>query len=1184
MKICPQCSKEFGDQFNFCPEDGTPLAKIVRQLDPLIGKLVKNKYEIIEMIREDNLGRTFKARQQPLGRVVLLEIFNQNLTREPDFHEMLNEAVRKYSKLQHVNIGTIFDMDETEDNRYFITSEFVEGQSLQTLLKIDAPLEQERCLNLCYQLVDALHQAHSNLIEHGYLTPQDIIVYSNPGGKECLQILNFGISKMLLNEKIRHYTGAQNADFLTVYDVAYISPDQASGAIPVDDLDDIYSFGVILYHALSGELPFQAETAEAMIEAHRTLEIVPLRNFTQCRSLHPHWDVICDKCLQKKKTERYQSIREVKSLLHKIGDYLKHEAEPTIMRMKSDLVQELAPAAAPAPSPEEPLETTEVVPSPPAPKKKSPPLAKTLMIDRRELMANGLGAELVFEPSTPPASAPAAEPAPAPAAGTGSRPILQEALDIRLEELGGLAPGADSPEPAGFPPSALEDTETMYINDLQPESFEADLGETLFIGDQPKTGSPAPPPASIKPDPDEPTLAGLIHTAKPDSSSVPEMLFDKTTVVPANLPAAEALDFSEETLPPLPAPPVFTPASSSTTPAPVLPKLSTVPPPLPGELKFEEIRLQGQPPARTVVERPAPATPAPAGYPPAEPGSRRSKAILILAASFILLAIIVAGAFLIFSILSPKYGGFDIRSYPEEAKVYLDGNLIGSTPLREEKIDAGPHRVKLAKEGYLPVEKDIRIEPDRILRIETIPLSKIGNEQTGPVAGPTPEQLIRLDELKSKTEEAITQKKYTDPAEDCAVYYINQILEIDPASTYALETRQRVIDFIKERAEKAAAGKNWFLANKLYGQLTGLAPGDESLQNAAKEVETQLNLYLQKKNEAIKDLTKKAEKALAEGRLVMPAEENAYELCQQIKQLDGSNRFAASKMQWIRNQVPLSVDEAILSENWQQAKALIEAFNRYFPGDSGMARKLERIEQKMSETSRAQEQQERERQRQLNLSRATDTLNNGIAEYKKGNYANALTQLEGALAINPQLTDAYFYLGASYLEMKNYAKAQEFFKKAIQVNPNHAMAHLNLGILAQTDRNYELALEHLQKVVQLGGVPNYPVDRLQTIIKDVETRLKYKSLLNRSVAVRHKHFIGDCTGYLVFTADNIRYETNENKHAFNLPLRALRGLAFEKGEEMSFQAEDQKYKFSLKNNADYQLISTVVPEYLKLLK
>ena len=462
MKICPQCSKEFGDEYNFCPDDGTPLAKIVRQQDPLIGKMVKGKYEVLEMIREDNLGRMFKSRQMPLGRTVLLEIFNSNLTNDEKFHSRLSDSIRKYSKLQHVNIGTIYDMDETEDHRFFITSEFVEGRPMTAILRSEAPLEQERALNIFYQVADALHQAHANLIEHGYLTPQDIIVYTNPDGKECVQVMNFGISKLLLNEKFRHFNQTQDITYLTVDEVAYISPDLATSPATVDDLDDIYSFGVILYHALSGGLPFQADTADAMMEALCSLDAVPLRQLPQCRAIHPQWDSVIDHCLQKKKSDRFQSIKEIKVILQRIGEGLKHEAEPTIMRMKSDLARDMGGEEADQKAQEDKLDTTEVVPPPsPGARKRSPPLAKTLMIQRKDLLEK----EEYEEPPAMPEELAAAEP-------------LAEG-EIMLEEIGAAAPEAR----AGG--AAADD-------DTSPPAEELDAGKTLFIGGQ-GAGGPAAP-------------------------------------------------------------------------------------------------------------------------------------------------------------------------------------------------------------------------------------------------------------------------------------------------------------------------------------------------------------------------------------------------------------------------------------------------------------------------------------------------------------------------------------------------------------------------------------------------------------------------------------------------------------------------------------------------------------------
>lgn len=1260
MKICPQCSKGFGDEFNFCPEDGTPLAKAVQQQDPLINKTLNSKYEIAEMIREDSLGRIFKAKQMPLGRTVILEVFQPGLTRDEKFHSLLSEAVRKYSKLQHVNIGTIYDMDVTEDQRYFITSEFVEGRPLATILKAEAPLEQERAINIFYQIADALHQAHESLIEHGYLTPQDIVVYANPDGKECVQIMNFGISKLLLNEKFRRFNTTSDSSYLSIDDIAYISAEQATGTT-VDDLDDIYSFGVILYHALSGALPFQADTAEAMLEAISSLEPVRLRNLSQCRALQPLWDNLVDKCIQRNKAERFQSIKEVKQQLQRIGDALRHEAEPTIMRMKSDLQQEIGRPAPPE-AVEEHLETTEVVPPPLLTgKKKSPPLAQTFMMDRKQLEQGGLDLaaqaepeEVTLEPDevvvTPPDEAPKPTqvvPTPLPDPETLRPTILpatpSSGVDIQLEEIGiGMEdthPGApEESAAAGFDlaPDTDEDyaARTVFIGAQTDAPAEEDAGKTLFIGAQ----TPAPPEeddgrtvfigdlAHTPARPiDEDTLAGA-RMAPPAAEPPADDPFGKTVMVdatprppqapPAPPPAPVAAQPPAYTPAPTaaytpPQPPVFQPPTpqppppqpppqqpAAYSPAPTAaytppppqppPPKQPAPPGLPEELtRAEEIHLRDYTPASKIPaaqQYGAPMAEAELAPAAAKPSRTGLKIAVIGVVAILLLAIVVGGVLLALHFMKGRYGGFEVKSFPESAKVYLDGDLLGSTPWTQENIEVGTHTLKVVKEGYKPVEQEIVIEADRVLNLDVFRLEKIG-APTGPdqPTGPTDEQLAMLEDFKSKADVAFADKRYAEPPEDCALYYSQRILELDPENAFALEMKQKVADTLKDRAAKAAASKNWVLAEKLYTQLTEINPDDPEIRQAYDKATTEVKNLQKTRTESIKDLTARAEQAIGAGRLVTPPDDNAYEYCLQIKRLEKNNKKANTMIQRIKNQAPLQADEAILAENYDRAKSILDAYNRYFPGDRQIESRIDRVVQKMADAQTRRQQQERDNQQQQLQARARSLLTAGIGDYKAGNYQSAIDQLTQSVAIDPRQADAYFHIGASYLELKNIAKAQENFRKAIQLKPDYALAHLNMGILAQSDRNYDQAITHLRKVIDLGGVPGYPVDKLQSIIQEMEVRKSFAVLINRSIAVEHKHFMGGCNGFLVFSADNLKYETNEAKHAFNVPIRSLKNVQFAKGDEFSFQVGDQKYKFTIQNANAYADISRLLPEYLKVL-
>mgnify|MGYP001766538960 CR=1 FL=1 len=1343
MKICPQCSKDFGEEYHFCPDDGTPLVNIVKQDDPLIGKVVKAKYEVVEMIREDNLGRIFKARQQPLGRTVVLEIFHYHLTREEKFHFKLGDAIRKYSKLQHVNIGTIYDMDETDDNRFFITSEFVDGRSLDAVLNSEAPLSQERIINIFYQIADALHQAHANLIEHGYLTPQDVIIYSNPDGKECVQIMNFGISKILLNEKLRHFNKTLDSTYLTVEEVSYISPDQASGAGDVDDLDDVYAFGVILYHALSGALPFQADTAEAMIEALSTLDPVPLRNLPQCRTLHPLWDSVLEKCIQKVKTNRYQSIKEVKLTMQRISDSIKHDAEPTIMRMKSELEFEMGSTAAPVIKEE--LDTTELVPAPvgpPAGKKKSPPLAKTFMIDRKVLMDEEKARQLeeVEEPEAleepekleslevPEEKPPViAAPVVPPPAELEPEPLADQA--IQLEEIwsgeeetlptGKLqkppeerligspadllmgkerssafdmfdsepeeAPADDEDQAAktifigsqaGSQPEA-DEGKTVFIGHAQFASGEADEGKTLFIGearpelpafepmDEAKTVFIGPQSAAASPDGtaktvfiggpgaqpgspemartvplgvEVPPLAGSIAERPTEPVGVPAFsgkipdstLADFQPPAPVldtpspqePLPFAKTVAVAPEMMPP----PVFDdsatpPCGLPVEPPPPPPARPAIPdqprppapPPTPPPPPFK-------PPVPPPVSRPPvteapPAQPVPAeqirlrGYAPSptaqsgpeqpevlvEPAPAKSKSgsglkiVLILAAVFFVLAILAGATYFGLQLLKPQKGGFTVNSYPDQAQVMLDGDLLGSTPLTQENIDVGTYRLKVSKTGYQTVEKEVTIEKNQTLNLELIKLTKVDTPvtpgqpgQTGPV---TDDQVAQIEDFKTKAELAFSQKRYLDPPEDCAIYFCQQIQAINPDDPYAAEMRARVADVLTEKAAKAAKAKDWIQAEKLYGKLVELKPEDAAVKQSYDTAAAQMKLMMEKKTETIRDLTKKAEAAFAQGRLVTPPDDNAYEHCLMIKKLEKNNKFANAMIQKIKTQSLGQVDDAINGRNYDQAKNILLAYNRYFPGDSNAYIKLNTVNQKLSEQDVNRQRQEEENSRQATLARGKSLLASGLADFKRGSFSSAVAQLSESVEIDPNQPDAWLYLGASYLELKNYGKAQECFRKVVQMRPDNGEAHLYLALIAKDERAYHKAIEHLRRVIQLGGVPpNYPIEKLNALLGEMEARKNFSVMINRSIAVDHKHFIGGCTGYLIFTAEAIKYETSESEHAFTIPLKNLQNLGFGKSEELSFQIGDKKYRFNIKNANAFEDLRRLLPDYVRVLQ
>jgi len=1233
MKICPQCSKEFGEEYKFCPEDGTPLVQIVRTQDPLVGKTVNNKYEIINLVREDNLGRTFHARQQPLGRTVLLEIFNANLTQDDKFHSRLNEAIRRYSKLQHVNIGTIYDMDEMDDGRFFITSEYVEGRPLSEILESEAPIAQERAINLFYQIMDALQHAHANLIDHGYLTPKDIIIYTNPDGKECVQLLNFGISKLLLHEKIDKFFAEPEGGHLDVADVTYLSPEQVTAASSSDDLDDIYCFGVILYHALTGGPPFQAESAEAMLEAHTTIEPVPIRNLPHCKFLHATWDAIVEKCLKKKKGERFQSIKELKVMLQRISEYLSHEAEPTIMRMSTELGRELqksrpateAPAAEDAP----PEETSAVPPPPPPSVRKKPPLAETFMIHRDEILDEPPAEEVAdeMEDTRPPVA-----------------PLEEEAAEIQLEDLTESLPPEDTPQeeaeeedqrtvmitmPRDEEDESIEDTGPIPIEEVT--EGEGDLaGQTILMDVGPDEPEPPEetPPADVA---DEDLYEGKTVFIEDVASRTPaeekDREFSLTEMI--ETPAAGGLDDAGEedgifgktvllTTPPdeeEPPPPADEPAPESDTAAwespPLGETVQTPPPPPPTEpppplvvepqapidllndepfsvTAGEEISPE-PPPAPPAAGQPptaeyAPAgeyAPAPAEYaaPPAKSGKKTLVVVGIIAA-VVIIGLLAAVGYFALQLLSPDKSTLTIKSYPEDAVVYLNGDEYGSTPFRHENIDPGEYTLELRKEGFAVLTKPITLEAGKALELRER-LTRLGEpEPTEPLA----EFSDELVDLQAKADDAFQRERLLEPPEDNAYYYTQQMLALDATNEYALNLQTQIVDTWKSKADAAFKAGNFYNAKKFYTQLLELQPENEEFKQALAQSEEKLQEFFAKKKQNLQQFQTRAEKLIWQGDLITPADENAYEICLQIRAMDRNNSFATKTMRDIRRKADNQIDNAILESKWARAQELLEAYNKYFPGDAAAFQKLEKVKENLAQARIEAQQQAREQQREQQLERARQTSQQGITAYKSGNYGNAIDLLQQALQINPDLSDAYFYLGASYLEMRDYAKARQYFQKAIEKDPNHKMAYLNLGILSQESKNYDRAIECLNKVILLGGAPNYPVSRLRETVNELNIRKGFSSLVNQSLAAEHKKFLGGTDGNAIFTEDSFRFETSEAKKGFDFPLSTMDNLKFTKGTELEFTAGGKKYTIEIKNTADYERLRRFLPDYLKLVK
>src|SRR5438045_4880662 len=278
----------------------------------MIGQLFGN-YKITQKIGAGGQGTVYKAVDQKLGRTVVLKVLPAELTvKEANLKRFEREA-RLASALDHPNICTIFDMDETQ-GLHFIAMQYVEGKNVRQLCN-GRPLELESALRIGIQVADALATAHARGIIHRDVKSGNVMVSDNGQVKS----LDLGLAK-LLDEQEAAATGIHRTELTEVgvpYGTAtYAAPEQARGD-KVDARADIFSTGVVLYEMLTGTWPFRGKSTVDV--RHAVIHDQP-KSLAETRpgDTPVRLQQILDKALSKSPRDRYQKIDELRDELRKI--------------------------------------------------------------------------------------------------------------------------------------------------------------------------------------------------------------------------------------------------------------------------------------------------------------------------------------------------------------------------------------------------------------------------------------------------------------------------------------------------------------------------------------------------------------------------------------------------------------------------------------------------------------------------------------------------------------------------------------------------------------------------------------------------------------------------------------------------------------------------------------------------
>jgi hypothetical protein len=277
--------------------------------DPLIGKVLADRYRILELIGRGGMGSVYKVQHTRIGKLLAMKILSGETSQGPEVARRFRREAQAVSKLASPNTVQVFDFGVC-DGLTYLAMELVDGDNLGRVLREQGPMPVVRLGRIVVQVCNALAEAHEKGIVHRDIKPENVMLVAGAGGADVAKVLDFGLAKLRELEG----TDDETCQGIILGTPAYMAPEQIEG-LRVDARTDVYSLGALMYRLVTGHPPFHAPSPMAVLSKHLHERPVPPAERAPELGIPLGVSRLVMRALRKDPADRFQRVEDLQALL-----------------------------------------------------------------------------------------------------------------------------------------------------------------------------------------------------------------------------------------------------------------------------------------------------------------------------------------------------------------------------------------------------------------------------------------------------------------------------------------------------------------------------------------------------------------------------------------------------------------------------------------------------------------------------------------------------------------------------------------------------------------------------------------------------------------------------------------------------------------------------------------------------